>query len=338
MMSSSNRRVKEVSEVRPNSIPENILTSSEPVVLRGLVSDWPLVKAGKDSVVSAVEYVKNFYTGAPLTAYLGEVENKGRVFYNDDLTGFNFDRVRVSLTEVFEKLLENQDNPTPPTIYVGSTMVDNWLPGLRAENDLALNTRDPLVSVWIGNQSTVPAHYDFPDNIACCVLGRRRFTLFPPDQLDNLYVGPLDFTPSGQPISLVDFSEPDFEEFPKFRQALEKAIVVDLEPGDALFFPSMWWHHVESLDSLNILINYWWRSTPEYMGPPLDVLQHALLGLQGLPPEQRKVWQNLFDYYVFNPGLESFEHIPEKARGILAGVDETSARKLRAMLLNKLNQ
>ncbi len=337
-MSSSNRGVKEVSDCRSNAIPENILTSSEPVVLRGLVSDWPLVKAGKDSPLSAIDYVKQFYSGAPLTAYLGSEENKGRVFYNDDLTGFNFNRVRVSLTEIFDKLLDHQHSAAPPTIYVGSTMVDNWLPGLRTENDLGLDALNPLVSVWVGNQSIIPAHYDFPDNIACCVLGRRRFTLFPPDQLDNLYVGPLDFTPSGQPISLVDFKDPDFEQFPKFKDALDTAIIVDLEPGDALFIPSMWWHHVESLDSLNILINYWWRSTPEYMGPPLDVLQHALLGLKGLPPEQRKIWQNLFDYYVFDPGVESFEHIPENARGILSGVDEMSARKLRAMLLNKLNQ
>ncbi|MEH6551510.1 MAG: cupin-like domain-containing protein [Pseudomonadales bacterium] len=330
--------IEEIQGCRPDSIDEAILTSARPLVLRGLVADWPIVSEGNKSAAHALEYLQSFYSGAPLTAYLGGEENKGRVFYNEDLTGFNFDRARLTLTDVIARLLHHLDDPSPPTIYVGSTLVDNWLPGFRGENDLSLGLREPLVSVWIGNQSVVPAHYDFPENIACAVLGRRRFTVFPPDQLDNLYIGPLDFTPSGQPISLVDFRNPDFEKFPKFRQALDAAIIIDLEPGDALFLPGMWWHHVEALDSVNILVNYWWRSSPSYMGAPLDVLKHALLGLRNLSPEQRKAWQHIFDYYVFNPGDEALSHIPEQTRGILSGVDDTAARKLRAQLLNNLNQ
>ena len=41
------------------------------------------------------------------------------------------------------------------------------------------------------------------------VAGRRRFTLFPPEQVANLYIGPLDLTPAGQPVSLVDQAQPD---------------------------------------------------------------------------------------------------------------------------------
>ena len=88
---------------------------------------------------------------------------------------------------------------------------------------------------------------------------------------------------AGQSISLVDFAKPDFEAYPKFRQALDAAQVVELEPGDAILIPSMWWHHVESLDDMNILINYWWRNTPAYMGSPVNVLQHAIMGIRDLP-------------------------------------------------------
>ena len=146
-------------------------------------------------------------------------------------------------------------------IYVGSTNVDNWLPGFRAENDINLHAQTPLASLWIGNQSRVAAHYDFPTNIACSVAGHRRFTLFPPEQLENLYVGPVDFTPAGQPISTVDFAQPDYAKFPRFKDALRHARVADLEPGDAILVPSMWWHHVEALESVNVLVNYWWRRT-----------------------------------------------------------------------------
>jgi len=72
------------------------------------------------------------------------------------------------------------------------------------------------------------------------------------------------------------------------------------------------------------------------MGPPLSALQHAILGLRDLPEAQRKQWQEVFDFYVFNPAPENFEHIPEAARGVLNPVDEQTARQIRKMLRDKL--
>ena len=66
----------------------------------------------------------------------------------------------------------------------------------------------------------------------------RRFTLFAPELVDRLYIGPLDLTPAGQPISLVDLAAPDLARFPRFAEALPQAQVVTLEPGDALFIPA----------------------------------------------------------------------------------------------------
>src|SRR5206468_367295 len=82
----------------------------------------------------------------------------------------------------------------------------------------------------------------------------RRFTLFPPEQLQNLYVGPLDFNPAGQAISLVDHAAPDLERFPRYAEALQHAQVAELEAGDAIFIPSMWWHAVEALAPFNALV------------------------------------------------------------------------------------
>jgi hypothetical protein len=308
------------------------------MVLRGLTADWPLVQAAKQSSVEAESYILQFDSGQQLTAYRGEPEIDGRIFYNQDFSGFNFERIRLPLAEVFENLRQYSSEAKPPTLYVGSTMVDNWLPELRRDNDLVLEGQDPLVSIWIGNRSRIAAHYDFPTNIACSVAGRRRFTLFPPEQLENLYVGPIDFTPAGQSISFVDFANPDFEAYPKFREALQAAQVVELEPGDAILIPSMWWHHVESLDDINILINYWWRNTPAYMGTPVNVLQHAIMGIRELPPEQREAWREIFDHYVFNADDEKYQHIPEPARGVLNRLDETAARQIHSLLLNKFKR
>ena len=109
-----------------------------------------------------------------------------------------------------------------------------------------------------------------------------------------------------------------------------------LEPGDALIVPSMWWHHMEALDAFNVLVNYWWRSSPSYMGPPLSVLQHAMLGLRDLPDAQRKQWRDVFDFYVFNAESENFAHIPETARSAPSPIDEQTAQQIRKMLRDKL--
>jgi hypothetical protein len=330
--------VREAAGCKPEAVAETVDSVTEPLLLKGLVGDWPLVHAGIQSPQVAADYVRQFYSGDRLTAFFAPPEEKGRVGYNEDLTEFSFERRTVGLDEALDPILEHLGDDEAPGYYVGSTLLDRWFPGFRNENDLPLNNFNPLVSVWIGNRIKVSAHFDVADNVACCAVGRRRFSLFAPDQLDNLYIGPWDVTPAGQAISLVDFQNPDFDKYPKFKQALESAYVVTLEPGDALFIPSMWWHHVEGLDGLNVLVNYWWRTTSRFMGAPLSVLKHALLGLRDLPPEQRKAWQHIFDYYVFDPQADATAHIPEHSRGILSDMSETDARKLRADLLNQLNR
>lgn len=320
---------------KPNAIPDAVFASAEPILLKGLVSDWPAVQVAGESDDAIADYLLGFDQAKPVTVYEIPAQEKGRVFYNKEFNGFNFNRTRQTISGVIERLFSDSDNETS-TLYIGSTMVDHWLPGFRADNDVDLQGRDSLVSVWMGNQSRIAAHYDFPNNLACCVAGRRRFTLFPPDQAENLYVGPIDFTPSGQAISLVDFAKPDYTVHPRFKQAQEAAISIELEPGDVLFIPSMWWHHVESLDDFNVLVNYWWRTTPVYHGSPNNALLHAILAIKDLPAAQKQVWREIFDTYVFADDQSKFSHIPERARGILNGVDEEAAKALRGQLLKYL--
>jgi len=332
------RNVQEIEGIQPDSIPPELFLSTRPLLLRGLVADWPMVRAARSSDEALDQYIRARYRGATVGLLFGPPEAAGRVFYNQDMSGFNFERLKLKLDEVLDRIRQHLGDPRPPLIYVGSTTVDTCLPGLRKENDVDFGEIAPLVSLWLGNRSRVAAHFDALDNLACCAGGRRRFTLFPPDQLKNLYVGPLDFTPAGQSISLVDFHAPDFERFPRFREALLHAEVAELEPGDAVFIPGMWWHHVEALDDLNVLINYWWSRSPAFMGDPKNVLNHALLGLRGLPAEQREAWLGIFRHYVFEFEEASVSHIPEHRRGILGDIDDSMARQIRAHLLNRLNR
>ena len=328
--------IDETNAVGIDDLTDELLSSAQPRVLRGLIRDWPAVGHGLESSDRLLDYLDDLDSGNVVTALEAPPEANGRIFYNDDVTGFNFDYRRIALKDAIQQIRSQRDQQDAPSLYVGSTNVDHWLPGFRDQNDLPISHLQPLVSIWLGNESRVSAHYDFPANIACVVAGRRRIILFPPDQLANLYIGPLDITPAGQPISMVDFHDPDYEKFPKFRDAVAAARMTVLEPGDAIVIPSMWWHHLEALDPVNVLVNYWWRNSPSYLGPPLSVLQHAILGLRDLPEEQRKQWQALFDFYVFNPDPENFEHIPDAARGVLGPIDEQTALQIRKMLSDKL--
>ena len=170
------------------------------------------------------------------------------------------------------------------------------------------------------------------------VAGRRRFTLFPPNQVANLYIGPLDLTPAGQAISLVDFLEPDLERFPRFAAAMEHALTAELEPGDALFIPSMWWHHIQALEDFNVLVNYWWRQSPAYMDTPMNALMHALMSVRDLPPAQREAWAGLFRHYVFEANEDTSAHIPAHARRLLAPMEADGVRTIRAQLLKRMNR
>jgi hypothetical protein len=330
--------VRQIEGCSPSDIPAHVFASDVPLLLKGLVAGWPAVRECSRSIESATRYLSSFWIDQPVTVYLGDAAIDGRFFYNDDFTGFNFRSGTAHLAQVLQKLAEQQQAAAPAAIYVGSTAVDRWLPGFRAQNDVRLPVQDALASFWLGSRTRVSAHFDFPDNIACVVAGRRRFTLFPPEQVGNLYVGPLDRTPSGQAISLVDFARPDLERHPRFAEALAAALVAELQPGDALFVPSMWWHHVESLDPFNLLVNYWWCTSPPAMGAPTTALMHAILAVRDLPARQKAAWRALFAHYVFDADEAVYSHIPPGGRGCLAPLDEPAARRLRAELLNRLNR
>ncbi len=329
--------IKEIANCHPGDIPDFVFSSSEPLVLRDFAADWPVVKEAQKSSKHAADYLRGLYRGDPVFACYGPPENNGRVFYNEQMNGFNFQGSKVDLNLVLDKLFEQAAQQNPPTLYVSSTEINSVLPQFNRLNNAGLDSLNPLTSIWLGNQTRIAAHYDFPHNLACCIAGRRRFTLFPPEQVANLYVGPMELSPGGQDISLVDIDNPNFDTYPKFKQALDASLTTELAPGDALFIPSMWWHHVAGLEDFNALITHWWRDTPAYLGRPEAALELAILSLRSLPDAQRKAWQSLFEHYVFEPDLQKDAHIPADAKGMLTlPLDLPNAKKIRAGLLNKL--
>ncbi len=309
----------------------------EPFVLRGLVADWPLVAAAKRSARDVRRYLLDHARDRPFMVSIGPPGHDGRLFYDHDMA-MNFRSGTGKLADIFAGIDKGEQLGDIRTVYLASIDIPTHFDGLDEANPLDLGARDPLKSIWIGTRTRIAAHNDFPDNLACCAAGRRRFTLFPPDQFRNLYLGPIDHTPAGRVVSMVDFETPDLAAHPRFVLAMAHALTVELEPGDAIFIPSMWWHHVEGLADFNILVNYWWRRTPAWLGQPQEALNHAILAIRDLPPEDKAIWRDLFDHYVFENDGGVTDHIPESARSILAPLTPETAGRLRAFLLRTLSR
>ncbi len=339
-------------DIDPPSLPEvrvwhdvdaelfhaDIKPLGQPAVLKGLVSHWPIVAKGSESPQALSEYISGFGSDVDVHALFAIPEIKGRYFYSEDMRGFNFERRELPLAELLDNLLAHLDDEEPPGITASFIPLRNHLESLIDENSNSLLDASVQQNpgLWIGNRGRTSAHWDDYQNIACIVGGRRLFTLFPPEQTANLYVGPINFTVAGQPLSLVDFHDPDYERFPRFKDALATAQVAELGSGDALYIPPMWYHHVESLEHFNVLINFWWRDAQKHMFSPFYTLFHALLSMRDLPEHEKKAWRAMFDHYIFELNGDPMEHVPEHARGILGKITPEIERDLRRHLLEQL--
>jgi len=306
-----------------------------PAVLKGFIRDWPSVQEGLKSPQALWHYIRRFDCGRSVLTSRGAASMQGRFFYRDDLRGPNFEDRLEPLSAVAESLLASLANEKAAPTYVQAAALPDCLPGFASENGLDLVDRNVVPRIWIGNRVQVAAHYDLSQNIACVVCGRRRFTLFPPDQISNLYIGPFDFTPTGAPISMVSLEEPDFERYPRFSKALAAAEIAELEPGDALYIPYLWWHNVKSLESFNVLVNYWWNDAQPAVSPH-HALQMASLALRGLPDDQRAAWRAVFDHYIFRTDGDPLSHIPPEHHGSVGDLTPEKIYKLKMLLSNAL--
>lgn len=310
---------------------EEIVPNGLPVVLKDLVRDWPAVRAGQQSAQALGNYLSALDQGKPVAVLEGQPAIRGHFFYREDMRGLNFERRPATIRATIDRLLAQMDNPDPPALYIESTPTPEHLPLFASENRQPLLPEGVVPRIWVGNTLTVQTHFDLSSNIACVAGGRRRFTLFPPEQLPNLYMGPIEFTISGPPISMVSASNPDLARFPRFAEAQAHALHAELGPGDAIYIPYGWWHQVESLTSFNVLVNYWWNEARQ-VGSPFDCMLHAVLTLRDLPADQRKVWHAMFEHYVFTAGDEALAHLPREQRGMLGPPSAERMQAIRQIL------
>lgn len=314
--------IGEIAGITPARFRDEIIPAAQPAVFRGLAKDWPAIRAADPAA-----YLRGLATGQGYDLLVGAPDIGGRFFYDAGMTALNFARQPSTIAAALDRLAAGD----PAALALQSLPADEALPGFAEANALPLLAPAIRPRLWIGNRVVTALHHDVMSNIAIVVAGRRRFTLVPPAQAPNLYMGPFEFTPAATPVSLVDPDAPDLDRFPRFAEAMSHIRTAELEPGDALYIPYMWWHQVRSLDPISILANYWWDAAARPLPglAPIDALIHAILAIGPLPDEQKQAWRAMFEAALFDPDLA---HIPPGRHGIRGAVPDAVRDRLRRQL------
>ncbi|MBD2055605.1 cupin-like domain-containing protein [Oculatella sp. FACHB-28] len=125
-------------------------------------------------------------------------------------------------------------------------------------------------NLWLGTSGHITClHYDPMDGTLIQLRGAKKVVLFPPSQLYNLY--PFSFwvhlrhgLKMRASYSQVYPERPDFEAFPRLRQALQHRYDDVLRQGEVLFIPAGWWHELttvgnEAGDVMVCSVNRFWQ-------------------------------------------------------------------------------
>jgi hypothetical protein len=245
----------------PEQFRADILPGGQPAVLRGIAHAWPLVIAAREGADKAMALLEASASTSVANVLRADPAVEGRFHYAKHDYSMNFIRGQGNVAGILAGLRDQEISYRPFAIAAQGLDAERFFPGFAATHPMPLVPPETPPRVWIGNAAKIATHHDPTDNVAVVAAGRRRFTLFPPEAEPNLYMGPKHPTPAGAAISMVHVTAPDLDRFPRFASALEVAQVAELSPGDAIFIPRNWFHHVEALDRFNVLVNYWWDAS-----------------------------------------------------------------------------
>jgi hypothetical protein len=332
-MTGAPREIQDPSGLTAERFVADIVQPCRPVVLRAVAADWPAVAAAARSREAFVAYLKGFEADNTVEAFFGEPQIAGKYYYGARPDGFNFERRRGRLSGALDAMLAAAAEPGSASVYVGSVPTEACLPGFFADNPMPVLDGDIEPRIWLGNASDISCHYDTLDNLACVVAGARRFTLYPPELIGSLYVGPIDRTMAGQPVSLAASAASG--DFPRFAAVKDQALVVELQPGDALYIPKLWWHQVEATAPFNGLVNFWWDASSAGPDAPYASLLLAMIAIAERPAGERQAWKAFFDHYVFRTDGHPLAHLPSDQHGLL-GPLKGNYGKIRARIMQML--
>ncbi|KAG8462863.1 hypothetical protein KFE25_001636 [Diacronema lutheri] len=261
-------------------LPVPIVSAGEPAeVMQRLKAGEPFVLTGSRLCMSAV----GKWTPAYLCAHFGETalctvfesadanfrywdgrKNRGNYHFPDEA---HTRKELLTMRDFYAKTRRALTNPAAPRAYLQTGLVEGvgaqlvrdfarfdwaWAKSLSATLGWGALSSNVVFVGMAGH--TTPAHFDEQQNLLAQLCGRKRLLLWRPADWPCLYPFPL-FHPCDRQTSL-DLRAVDLAKFPKFADAQPLEAV--LQPGDVLFLPQYWWHHVENLDDDCVSVNFWY--------------------------------------------------------------------------------
>ena len=219
-----------VDTIAPNAFKRKYIDTNTPLLMRKVTADWPAMK----------KWSFEFFSGLslPRKVFLEKnnvLQEKGE-----------YDVMEYS--DYVRRIAADDFGPDKRAGYLSVFRIFRSFPHLRADVDFSLLAQHKVkntVSGWIGPAGTVTGfHVDWGDNVLAQICGRKEVRLVAPK--DSKYMYPAKRFDQGTMSSEMDVDHYDAARFPLFEKAKEYRVVV--HPGEMLFIPRGWWHHVRSLD------------------------------------------------------------------------------------------
>src|SRR5688572_16737046 len=143
--------IREWEGVDARTFREEVVARYEPAVLRGVVAEWPAVRAARDSPATFCTYLAQRDSGAPVDTLRTPPSAKGRIFYNEAMNGFNYDHEKVPLTQVIERIVKYAAMANPPAVAAQSALLADCAPAFASENPLPILAPTIKPRIWLGS-------------------------------------------------------------------------------------------------------------------------------------------------------------------------------------------
>ena len=227
---SANPEFDTVDTISPAEFKRNYIDKNRPLIMRKMTANWPAMRKWSFEYFASLQLPKRLYL------------EKGNVMQGTP----EYDELDYSA--YIRRLIEDDGDASKRQGYLSVFKIFRAFPHLKEDVDFSLFSQFKLKNTaagWIGPAGTVTGyHIDWGDNVFAQICGRKEMRLVSPQ--DSKYMYPNNRFDQGTTSSDVDATNYDSQRFPLFERATEYRVI--LQPGDMLFIPRGWWHHVRSLD------------------------------------------------------------------------------------------
>ncbi|XP_014476250.1 PREDICTED: jmjC domain-containing protein 7 isoform X2 [Dinoponera quadriceps] len=278
------REIAEINHIiTPLIFYREFVSKNIPLVIRGAVKYWPAVSKW------SIPYLRETFGDEEISVAVTPNGYADAIVKADNAVE-EFFVMPEERNLTMSKFLDGLEYPREDSIFYIQKQNSNFISSFRklwsdAEIEIlwaneAFGKQPDAVNFWMGDERAVTSmHKDPYENIYCVVTGKKNFILHPPTDLPWI---PYKNYPSAvykehepgkwtiestvnetleqvanlstlTPWICIDPLKPDYEKYPKYGNA--HTLRVTLNAGDALYLPSLWFHHVTQSHAC-ISINY----------------------------------------------------------------------------------